>query len=101
MQHLSLTPRTLFTKVFFLTQFLILVGLSGVSLAQNNNVGIGTLTPKASALLDVDASPGNDKGVLVPRLTTAQRLAIVSPANSLLVFDTDAACFFYFELKLQ
>src|ERR1035437_8690486 len=63
--------------------------------AQNNNVGIGTLTPAASALLDIDASPANNKGVLIPRMTALQRLAIPAPANSLLIFDTDSACFFY------
>lgn len=67
------------------------------SFAQNNNVGIGTLSPKTSALLDIDASPANNKGVLIPRLTAVQRLAIPSPANSLLVFDTDSACFFYWK----
>lgn len=63
--------------------------------AQNNSVGIGTLMPAPSALLDIDASPGNNKGILIPRLTTVQRLAIPSPANSLLVFDIDSSCFFY------
>ncbi|MFY9309826.1 MAG: fibrinogen-like YCDxxxxGGGW domain-containing protein [Bacteroidia bacterium] len=62
------------------------------SIAQSNSVGIGTLTPAPSALLDIDAT---NKGVLVPRLTAAQRLAIPSPANSLLVFDSDSSCFFY------
>ena len=82
--------------------FAILVFLFATSIfspticfSQNNNVGIGTLTPAASALLDIDASPANNKGVLVPRLTAIQRLAIPSPANSLLVFDTDFACFLY------
>lgn len=64
-------------------------------IAQNNNVGIGTITPAPSALLDIDASPLNNKGMLVPRLSAIQRLAIPSPSNSLLVFDTDSACFFY------
>lgn len=59
---------------------------------QSNGVGIGTLSPAPSALLDVDA---NNKGLLVPRMTAVQRLAIALPANSLLVFDTDSACFFY------
>ncbi len=68
---------------------------STLCFAQNNNVGIGTLTPASSALLDIDASPANNKGVLVPRMTALQRIAIPSPANSLLVFDTDSACFFY------
>lgn len=73
----------------------IIVFHSAKCAAQNNNVGIGTLTPAASALLDIDGSFGNNKGVLVPRMTALQRLAIPSPANSLLVFDTDSACFFY------
>ncbi len=58
-----------------------------------NNVGIGTTTPNASSALDVVA---NDKGILVPRMTSAQRTAIASPANALLVYDTDMDCFYYF-----
>jgi hypothetical protein len=58
-----------------------------------NNVGIGTLTPDPSSVLDLRAS---DKGFLVPRMTTAQRIAIVLPANALMVYDTDLACFYYF-----
>ena len=61
--------------------------------AQNNNVGIGTTTPNATAILDVTST---DKGVLVPRLTTAQRTAITNPAQSLLVYDTDLGCFYYY-----
>ena len=60
---------------------------------QTDNAGIGTLTPDASAVLDVSAT---DKGFLLPRMTTAQRLAIPSPASSLLVFDTDSASFWYY-----
>jgi len=63
--------------------------------SQNNNVGIGTLTPAPTAILDL-SPPGNDKGFLVPRLTTTQRNNIVSPANGLLVYDTNFNCFFYF-----
>jgi len=66
-------------------------------IAQNNNVGIGTTNPAPSALLDIDASPLNNKGLLMPRLTAIQRLAIPTPSNSLLVFDTDSACFFYWD----
>jgi hypothetical protein len=61
--------------------------------AQNSNVGIGTSTPNPSSILEMQAT---DKGVLVPRLTSAQRLAIVSPANGLLVFDTDLNCFYFY-----
>jgi len=61
--------------------------------AQNNNVGIGTLTPNSSAMLDV-VSTG--KGVLVPRVTTTQMNAIASPANGLIVYNTDSSCFCYY-----
>jgi|GEM_PF-2374495 len=56
------------------------------------NVGIGTTAPNASALLDVTAT---NKGMLVPRVTNAQMLAIASPANGLLVYNTDSAAFAY------
>ena len=56
--------------------------------AQTGGVGIGTSTPDASAALDVRSSTG---GVLVPRLTQAQRLAIAGPATGLLVYQTDQA----------
>jgi hypothetical protein len=61
--------------------------------AQDNNVGIGTTTPDATAILDVES---NDKGVLIPRMNTLQRIGIASPAEGLLVYDTDVDCFFYF-----
>src|ERR1035437_9825503 len=64
------------------------------SFYQNNNVGIGTLTPGASAMLDV-VSTG--KGILVPRLTTAQMNAILSPANGLMVYNTDSSCFCFYK----
>jgi hypothetical protein len=53
--------------------------------------GINTLTPDASAILDV-RSPDNNKGLLVPRMTSAQKNAIPSPAAGLLVYDTTTNC---------
>jgi len=41
-------------------------------------VGIGTSTPDDSAALHVFAT---DQGILIPRLTLAQRNAIALPAN--------------------
>jgi hypothetical protein len=49
-------------------------------------VGIGTTTPDGSAALDVTSTT---KGLLMPRMTNAQRLAIASPAAGLQVFVTD------------
>lgn len=58
----------------------------------SQNIGIGTATPAASAQLDVTSTT---KGVLVPRVTTAQMNAITSPADGLLVYNTTASAFAY------
>jgi hypothetical protein len=52
---------------------------------QLGNVGIGTTTPSASAILDVQSTT---KGVRMPNMTTTQKNAIASPAAGLMVFDT-------------
>ena len=56
------------------------------------NVGIGISTPNASAALDVTSS---SKGFLTPRMTTAQRSAISSPAAGLIIYNTDCNAFNY------
>ena len=58
-------------------------------------VGIGTDNPDVSAILDLNPS-GNDKGLLIPRLSQQDRDAITSPANGLLIFQTDNTEGFYF-----
>jgi hypothetical protein len=55
---------------------------SGGVLAQ---VGIGTTTPNASSMLDVESTT---KGILIPRMTTTQRNAIASPAQGLQIYNT-------------
>ncbi|MHC1775000.1 MAG: tail fiber domain-containing protein [Lentimicrobium sp.] len=42
--------------------------------------------PHSSALLDITST---NRGVLIPRMTQAQRNAIVSPQNGLLIYQTD------------
>jgi len=49
--------------------------------------------PDASAILDVQSTT---HGMLVPRMTTAQRTNINSPASGLLVFDTSTGGFWYY-----
>lgn len=49
------------------------------------NVGIGTSSPDASAIIDAQSTT---KGVRFPNMTTTQKLAIASPAAGLVVFDT-------------
>ncbi len=65
-----------------------------IAVLSQNNVGIGTITPNASAILDVNSST---KGLLVPRMTAVQRLAInpATNAKTLMVFDTDSSAFFF------
>ena len=54
----------------------------------SGNVGIGTSSPSASAILDVRSTT---KGVRFPNMTTAEKNAITSPAAGLVVFDTNLA----------
>ena len=72
-------------KYFHLITPLFLSMFMGTLNAQQN-VGIGTSTPNASAQLDVSST---NKGALIPRMTTTQRKAISAPAAGLLVFDMD------------
>lgn len=73
-------------KLLFLS-FLV----CGFSYAQ---VGIGTTDPDPSSMLDVESET---QGMLVPRMTTAQRNAITDPAKSLLVFDTTENTYYFNE----
>jgi hypothetical protein len=83
-------------KIFF---SLCLLGIGLLhSNAQNKfpatgAAGIGTITPAASSLLEIKSTT---KGFLAPRMTSAQKLAIVSPATGLLVYQTDGTTGFYY-----
>ncbi|MFN8206740.1 MAG: tail fiber domain-containing protein [Bacteroidales bacterium] len=57
------------------------------------SVGIGSSTVNASAVLDLTSTT---KGFLAPRMTQAQRSGITSPAQGLLVFQTDGTPGFYY-----
>jgi len=63
--------------------FLSFIFLMVNGMAQN--VGIGTTSPAASAQLDISSTT---KGFLPPRMTTAQRDAIPTPADGLVIFNT-------------
>ena len=72
---------------------LVAISFSIIVNGYTQSVGIGTASPHASAQLEVTAS---NKGMLVPRVNTAQRTAISSPATGLLVYDTDANGFWFY-----
>jgi hypothetical protein len=62
--------------------------------AQNVAINGTGAAPNASAMLDVASTTS---GMLVPRMTTAQRTAIATPATGLYVYDTNLAAFLYFD----
>ena len=62
-------------------------------IAQKDNVGIGTTKPDQSAVLDISSST---KGLLMPRMSLQQRAAIQSPAQGLVIYQTDFLSGFYF-----
>ena len=57
------------------------------SFGKAQNIGIGTSTPHASAILDINHS---SKGLLIPRMSSQQILNIHQPAKSLMVYDSSA-----------
>ena len=72
---------------------LILMILTGSMFAQNVGINDDGSPPDNSAIVDVKS---NTKGFLIPRMTTAQREAITSPADGLLIYNTTTKCFNYY-----
>jgi len=57
-------------------------------------IGLGTTSPNSSSIFDMTST---SKGLLIPRMTQAQRNAISSPiAEGLLIYQTDNTPGFYF-----
>lgn len=54
-------------------------------------IGINTETVHASATLDINKEK-NNAGMLLPRVTTAQKMAITNPAHGLFLYDTTKEC---------
>ena len=69
-------------KTIFIT--ITLIGFIQLGISQ---VGIGTETPDASSILHVQST---ETGILIPRMTTAQRDLISNPANGLMIYNTDS-----------
>jgi len=55
-------------------------------------IGLGTASINASALFQMDSTT---RGFLPPRMTQAQRLAIGSPAQGLIVYQSDSVIGLY------
>ena len=90
----SLSVGSLFLLCFLQTQF---------GFAQNIGINLLGLSPNTASLLDIDAAPNFNKGLLIPRVTFSQRTTGFNPlsaaAQGLTVYQTDAGGFgegFYF-----
>lgn len=62
-------------------------------MAQNVGFNENGASPDSSAMLDVSSTA---KGILIPRMTEAERMAIAGPAQSLMIYQTDQDSGFYF-----
>lgn len=67
-------------------------GVERMRLTEGGTLGVGTPNPDPSAVADFSSTSG---GVLIPRVTTAQRDGISLPASGLLVFNMSANRFEY------
>jgi hypothetical protein len=61
---------------------------NAIYIKSSDNIGIGTSSPNASALMDI--SSGN-KGFLPPRMNHLQMDALVNPADGLIIYCTDCS----------
>jgi hypothetical protein len=73
---------------------LLLVCVFATHFISAQSIGVGTDTPDSSALLDLSSSA---KGMLIPRMTAAQRDSIPNPADGLLVYVTQDSTFYCFD----
>jgi hypothetical protein len=71
---------------------LLTILISGLSTTAQVGISATNTPPNASAMLDVSST---NKGLLPPRMSTAQRKSIASPADGLLVFDTNTQSYWY------
>ncbi len=71
---------------------LIITAPENNSYGQSMAINTDGSAANTSAMLDVKSTI---KGLLMPRMTSAQRTAVASPANGLEVYDTDLNQFYY------
>ncbi|MBI4648201.1 MAG: hypothetical protein HY738_16860 [Bacteroidia bacterium] len=82
------------TKVLFFTITILLSYINIATYSQNIAITDDDgYTAHPSAMLDVKST---NKGVLLPRLTTVQRNAVINPATGLLVFDTEQKVYYFY-----
>jgi hypothetical protein len=81
-------------KTIYLLAFtLVSVFITNAAFSQGMSINTTGTAANASAMLDVTSTT---QGVLVPRMTAAQKTAISSPATGLMIFQTDGTAGFYY-----
>lgn len=75
-------------KQLLVVLFIIISGI------MNAQIGVGTITPDVSAVLDIVST---DKGLLSPRMTAWERNAILNPATGLLIYNKSSSRFNYYD----
>jgi len=84
--------KSLFRHCLFILVFVVMQhNIHAQSVSINDDASL----PHASAILDIKVSAAAKKGVLIPRMTGAQRIAIVKPAKGLLVYDSTVNSFWF------
>jgi hypothetical protein len=73
-------------KVLSLVMLFLFTGLFSKSFSQSVSINTTGNAADTSAILDITSL---NKGILIPRMTQSQRLAIVSPADGLLVYQNN------------
>ena len=89
----NLQSTSKFNSNYFKVIYFILFLFLGTALNAQVGINSDNSSPNSSAMLDVKST---DKGMLVPRMSTAQRNAISSPATGLLVFDETTVGFWFY-----
>ena len=82
------------SRLFQNKRIFLLLAICSAQLLQAQ-VGIGTAQPEPSAMLDIRAN-GNHKGLLIPRISAAEKNSITAPAEGLIIYQTDGDAGFYF-----
>ncbi len=90
LDHFSLTRKPQVMRTTILTILILLT----VTFTQGQvSINTSANPPDPSSMLDIS---GAGKGLLIPRMTLAQRNAISLPANALLIYQTDNTSGFYY-----
>src|SRR2546421_5977325 len=73
---------------------MLMLCLYCISVRAQVAINSGGLSPHSSAMLDITST---NRGLLIPRMTTAQRIAIASPATGLMVYDSTSSSLWYYD----